>query len=535
MASTTCAKPAKWLAKPTKWLASHFAGRGRVIPPKLTPPPDTSHLARAQAILASQKCRSRQSDALDIELAPRFVGDSGCSPSRRTLPIHACGFCIVYPLPPFSRTVPVPPLLRSQSRPQDPASQHAAAFLLVSSHSSPGFAFTFLTPPPRAVGYPSSPPTAALLHWALAVATPAYCGDRSLNRAGSYTCPSPRLVLSRRPAEDEDELRRGAAEGSGGGDGPCEQRAEEAERQTDGCARALSSALPPPAGVWRSFEGEVKRMVAPILGCACLVIWPETSAITTRLMGLCPSTRRHGYTLPCSSLIDHFSTYSYSPQLPSSCSGLALDVSLPRHVPRTRMSRYFRIHLAAVREWRGEQNDWVLNLLLATSSAPPALVPSYCGVGCTRADAAPAYGNGSERGFSASPPRKTPLRIRTDDSSIHPLLSMSLPVLMLRSRRSLSRGETPNDAGSGGNGGGKSVGDGVDDRLVGSGNGVEPPLRVGMKLSIICPRSSVYHLNEATTPVSSLQPDMLIARFGERKTSKQGGDAPPLKRTQGED
>jgi hypothetical protein len=52
------AKPAKWLAKPTKWLASQFAGRGRVIPPKLTPPPGTSHLARAQAILASQKRRS---------------------------------------------------------------------------------------------------------------------------------------------------------------------------------------------------------------------------------------------------------------------------------------------------------------------------------------------------------------------------------------------------------------------------------------------------------------------------------------------
>ncbi|KAF8135264.1 hypothetical protein K438DRAFT_1786978 [Mycena galopus ATCC 62051] len=52
------AKPAKWLAKPTKWLASHFAGRGRVIPPKLTPPPDTSQLARAQAILASQKRHS---------------------------------------------------------------------------------------------------------------------------------------------------------------------------------------------------------------------------------------------------------------------------------------------------------------------------------------------------------------------------------------------------------------------------------------------------------------------------------------------
>ncbi|KAJ7348570.1 hypothetical protein DFH08DRAFT_150921 [Mycena albidolilacea] len=36
----------------------------------------------------------------------------------------------------------------------------------------------------------------------------------------------------------------------------------------------------------------------------------------------------------------------------------------------------------------------------------------------------------------------------------------------------------------GGNGGGESVGDGVDDRLVGSGNGVEPPLRVGMKMCI---------------------------------------------------
>ncbi|KAJ7826410.1 hypothetical protein B0H14DRAFT_2595880 [Mycena olivaceomarginata] len=49
------AKPAEWLAKPTKWLASHSAGRGRVIAPKSTPPPNTSHLARAQATFASQK------------------------------------------------------------------------------------------------------------------------------------------------------------------------------------------------------------------------------------------------------------------------------------------------------------------------------------------------------------------------------------------------------------------------------------------------------------------------------------------------
>ncbi|KAJ7348568.1 hypothetical protein DFH08DRAFT_959962 [Mycena albidolilacea] len=71
--------------------------------------------------------RRRQSDALDIELAPRFVDDSGCSPSRRTLPLHACDFCIVHPLPTFSPR---------------------AAFPLVSSHSFPSFAFTFLTPTP---------------------------------------------------------------------------------------------------------------------------------------------------------------------------------------------------------------------------------------------------------------------------------------------------------------------------------------------------------------------------------------------------
>ncbi|KAJ7301066.1 hypothetical protein DFH08DRAFT_827845 [Mycena albidolilacea] len=52
------AKPAEWLAKPTKWLASHLAGHGRVIPPKHTPPPGTSHLAQAQATWPSQKRHS---------------------------------------------------------------------------------------------------------------------------------------------------------------------------------------------------------------------------------------------------------------------------------------------------------------------------------------------------------------------------------------------------------------------------------------------------------------------------------------------
>ncbi|KAJ7604283.1 hypothetical protein DFH06DRAFT_1151260 [Mycena polygramma] len=53
------AKPTKWLAKPTFWLASRFAGRGRVMPPKATPTPETSQFARAQASLASQKVNSR--------------------------------------------------------------------------------------------------------------------------------------------------------------------------------------------------------------------------------------------------------------------------------------------------------------------------------------------------------------------------------------------------------------------------------------------------------------------------------------------
>ncbi|KAJ7723122.1 hypothetical protein B0H14DRAFT_2641998 [Mycena olivaceomarginata] len=51
------AKPAKWLAKPTKWLASQKAGRGRVMPPKSTPTPETSHSVRAQAAFASQKLK----------------------------------------------------------------------------------------------------------------------------------------------------------------------------------------------------------------------------------------------------------------------------------------------------------------------------------------------------------------------------------------------------------------------------------------------------------------------------------------------
>ncbi|KAF8186493.1 hypothetical protein K438DRAFT_1765264 [Mycena galopus ATCC 62051] len=47
----------KWLAKPTKWLASRNARRGRVMPPKFTPTPETSQSARAQATFASQKSR----------------------------------------------------------------------------------------------------------------------------------------------------------------------------------------------------------------------------------------------------------------------------------------------------------------------------------------------------------------------------------------------------------------------------------------------------------------------------------------------
>jgi hypothetical protein len=49
---------AEWLAKPTKWLASRNAGRGRVMPPKSTPTPETSQLALAQATFASQKVNS---------------------------------------------------------------------------------------------------------------------------------------------------------------------------------------------------------------------------------------------------------------------------------------------------------------------------------------------------------------------------------------------------------------------------------------------------------------------------------------------
>ncbi|KAJ7934319.1 hypothetical protein B0H13DRAFT_1855214 [Mycena leptocephala] len=51
---------AEWLAKPTKWLASRNAGHGRVMPPKSTPTPETSHLARAQATFASQKVNSQR-------------------------------------------------------------------------------------------------------------------------------------------------------------------------------------------------------------------------------------------------------------------------------------------------------------------------------------------------------------------------------------------------------------------------------------------------------------------------------------------
>ncbi|KAJ6517710.1 hypothetical protein DFH09DRAFT_1098797 [Mycena vulgaris] len=52
------AKPTEWLAKPTKWLASRNAGRGRVMPPKSTPTPETSQSARVQATFASQKGNS---------------------------------------------------------------------------------------------------------------------------------------------------------------------------------------------------------------------------------------------------------------------------------------------------------------------------------------------------------------------------------------------------------------------------------------------------------------------------------------------
>ncbi|KAJ7348569.1 hypothetical protein DFH08DRAFT_1079968 [Mycena albidolilacea] len=70
-------------------------------------------------------------------------------------------------------------------------------------------------------------------------------------------------------------------------------------------------------------------------------------------MGLCPSTRRHDYTFPRSSSIDHFTAYSYSPQPPSSLLGACARRQRSQNVPRIRMSRYFRIYLAAVREWRG--------------------------------------------------------------------------------------------------------------------------------------------------------------------------------------
>ncbi|KAJ7690320.1 hypothetical protein B0H14DRAFT_3906466 [Mycena olivaceomarginata] len=41
-----------------------FGGRGRVMPPKSTPTPNTSYLARAHATFASQKCHSRQNSTL---------------------------------------------------------------------------------------------------------------------------------------------------------------------------------------------------------------------------------------------------------------------------------------------------------------------------------------------------------------------------------------------------------------------------------------------------------------------------------------
>jgi hypothetical protein len=67
---------AEWLAKPTKWLASRNAGRGRVMPPKSTPTPETSQLARAQATFASQKVNSPHGTLMD-RLDPLFSDKSG--------------------------------------------------------------------------------------------------------------------------------------------------------------------------------------------------------------------------------------------------------------------------------------------------------------------------------------------------------------------------------------------------------------------------------------------------------------------------
>jgi hypothetical protein len=49
---------AEWLAMPKKWLASRNAGRGRVMPPKSTPTPETSQSTLAQATFTSQQCHS---------------------------------------------------------------------------------------------------------------------------------------------------------------------------------------------------------------------------------------------------------------------------------------------------------------------------------------------------------------------------------------------------------------------------------------------------------------------------------------------
>ncbi|KAJ6565850.1 hypothetical protein DFH09DRAFT_1081506 [Mycena vulgaris] len=62
-----------WLAKPTKWLASPNAGRGRVMPPKSTPTPETSQSARAQATFASQKVNSPGSTAQLTELCMKLI------------------------------------------------------------------------------------------------------------------------------------------------------------------------------------------------------------------------------------------------------------------------------------------------------------------------------------------------------------------------------------------------------------------------------------------------------------------------------
>ncbi|KAJ6491233.1 hypothetical protein DFH09DRAFT_1105058 [Mycena vulgaris] len=75
---------AEWLAKPTKWLASRNAGRGRVMPPKSTPTPETSQSARAQATFASQKLQSeREFDPGPFPVSKSQLGWQDISSRRR--------------------------------------------------------------------------------------------------------------------------------------------------------------------------------------------------------------------------------------------------------------------------------------------------------------------------------------------------------------------------------------------------------------------------------------------------------------------